>query len=401
MAKVRSLSIVAISLCLLGSIFAVFALTMEAVSVTYNSFLTTADKDSAYLIIGVDSGGRSSSGGRTDFIAVAYLGVDNSLKVMNIPRDTLVSHEGRTHRINALMNQYGIDALISATDRISGKTVAGYVVLDFETVTRITEVIGPLRIFISSPMHYDDYQQGLHIHFEPGTHYLEGEKLLEYVRFRYDDAGDLGRIRRQREVIELIMSSVLQAGPAKVLDVVEFLMENTEVEFELLPAARFALSFITGIRQVQFMEMPHVIDDDGHIRFVAQTPMPAEIGRLDRPPEIIVLSNIDGYSGTPDSFAELVRNQWLHRTGLRISVFPHKIDVQGIEMRKTYIFINDKYDEVYDYFSRAHPVHVPIIFDLREFEGIPEYLGVIEAMAKRRRYVSYYDAVILLGVGQQ
>lgn len=401
MAKVRSLAVSFIALTLLASIIAVFAFTLEAISTTYSSFLTDADKNTAYLVIGVDTGGTASSGGRTDFIALAYMGTDNSLKVMNIPRDTLVTYAGRTHRINALMNLYGLDALVNAVERISAKTVAGHLILDFETVAKITDVIGPLRVFVNTPMRYDDYQQGLHIHFDHGTHYLEGERLLEYIRFRHDDDGDLGRIRRQREVIELILSSVLRSGPTKILESVRFLMENTEVEFELLPTARFALAFITGPRAIYFMEMPYEIDDEGNIHYIPAEPVQVTAARQDRPPEIIVVSNVDGYAGTPDSFAELVRNQWLHRTGLRISVFPHNVNVPGIERKKTYIFINDKYDEIIEYFSKAHPVHTPIIRDLRKFEGVPEYLGIVQAMAQGRRYISYYDAIVVLGVGQQ
>jgi len=401
MAKVRNLALVLIAFTLLASIIAVFAFTVEAISTAYSSFLTDADKNTAYLVVGVDTGGTASSGGRTDFIAVAYMGADNSLKVMSIPRDTLVTHAGRTHRINALMNLYGLDALVSAVERISAKTVAGHLILDFETVAKITDVIGPLRVFVNTPMRYDDYQQGLHIYFDHGTHYLEGERLLEYIRFRHDDDGDLGRIRRQREVIELILSSVLRSGPTKILESVRFLMSNTEVEFELLQTARFALTFITGPRVIQFMEMPYEIDDEGNIHYIPAEPVRVVAAREDRTPEIIVVSNVDGYAGTPDSFAELVRNQWLHRTGLRISVFPHNVNVPGIERRKTYIFVNDKHDEIIDFFSKAHPVHTPIVYDLREFEGVPEYLGVVQAMAQGRRYISYYDAIVVLGVGQQ
>jgi anionic cell wall polymer biosynthesis LytR-Cps2A-Psr (LCP) family protein len=44
-----------------------------------------------------------------------------------------------------------------------------------------------------------------YIDISKGPQILDGEKALEYVRFRYDADGDYGRIQRQQEVLRSLI----------------------------------------------------------------------------------------------------------------------------------------------------------------------------------------------------
>ena len=85
-------------------------------------------------------------------------------------------------------------------EKLTGRTITGSVVVDFNTVTEITTFTGPIRVEVTTPMHHDDFQQGLHPHFEPGIYFLEGEDL-QFLLHRSSDSGDLGRIDRQKRVL--------------------------------------------------------------------------------------------------------------------------------------------------------------------------------------------------------
>jgi anionic cell wall polymer biosynthesis LytR-Cps2A-Psr (LCP) family protein len=86
-----------------------------------------------------------------------------------------------------------MEALIKGVEELTEREITGWVVVDFSTVTELTRFTGPIRVEVNSLMHHDDFQQGLHIHFEPGIHFLEGEDLLKFLRYRQADSGDLGR----------------------------------------------------------------------------------------------------------------------------------------------------------------------------------------------------------------
>ncbi len=57
-------------------------------------------------------------------------------------------------------------------------------------------------------MDYDDSWGHLHIHFKPGYQHLNGDQAVSYSRFRHDEEGDPGRIRRQQQVIRATINKL-------------------------------------------------------------------------------------------------------------------------------------------------------------------------------------------------
>ena len=58
-------------------------------------------------------------------------------------------------------------------------------------------------------MYYIDRAGSLKINLRSGQQILDGEKALEYVRFRSDAMGDLGRIQRQQKLINAVIERIL------------------------------------------------------------------------------------------------------------------------------------------------------------------------------------------------
>jgi anionic cell wall polymer biosynthesis LytR-Cps2A-Psr (LCP) family protein len=59
-------------------------------------------------------------------------------------------------------------------------------------------------------MDYDDNSGNLHIHLQKGLQHLDGEQVVGYMRFRHDDQGDFGRVRRQQQVVKAMLDQVSQ-----------------------------------------------------------------------------------------------------------------------------------------------------------------------------------------------
>ena len=81
-----------------------------------------------------------------------------------------------------------------------GPEIHYYAQLDYGGFKKMIDLLGGVPVIVDEPMHYDDNWGKLHIHFEPGKHFLNGQKALEYVRYR-GLSGDFGRVLRQQEFL--------------------------------------------------------------------------------------------------------------------------------------------------------------------------------------------------------
>ena len=79
-----------------------------------------------------------------------------------------------------------------------------YLVLKIDATKNIVDAFGGLDVNVEKNMDYDDSWGHLHIHLKKGMHHLNGDEVVGYIRFRHDPEGDLGRMRRQRQVIQIL-----------------------------------------------------------------------------------------------------------------------------------------------------------------------------------------------------
>ena len=58
-------------------------------------------------------------------------------------------------------------------------------------------------------MNYDDNWGHLHIHFMGGKKYhMNGEQAVSYMRFRHDACSDPCRIKRQQQVVRIMIAKL-------------------------------------------------------------------------------------------------------------------------------------------------------------------------------------------------
>ena len=154
-----------------------------------------------FLVVGTDNVEGTK---RSDAISVIHVNSDlTNIRALSIPRDTRVNIEGYgPSKLNHAYAYGGILLLRRTVSEFLSIPIDHYVVIDAAGLKQIIDEIGGVNIYVDEPMIYNDYAGGLHIDFPKGRHQLNGKDLVKYIRFRNDSQGDIGRIKRQQQVIE-------------------------------------------------------------------------------------------------------------------------------------------------------------------------------------------------------
>lgn len=79
-----------------------------------------------------------------------------------------------------------------------------YFVLKIDATKNIVDAIGGLDVNVEKDMDYDDSWGHFHVHLKKGFQHLNGDQTVGYIRFRHDEEGDFGRMRRQRQVVQVL-----------------------------------------------------------------------------------------------------------------------------------------------------------------------------------------------------
>ncbi|WP_148952888.1 LCP family protein [Bacillus sp. P14.5] len=157
------------------------------------------------LIIGSDQRGNEAS--RADTIMIAqYNSESKTAKIMSIMRDSYVFIPGYgKSKINHAY-AWGGDKLLKETieenfDVRTDRTLT----IDFQGFVSIVDKVLPKGIEMEVPAEMINYWKW---DMEPGKQVLNGQQLLNYVRFRKDSESDFGRVRRQQEVMEVVQHAI-------------------------------------------------------------------------------------------------------------------------------------------------------------------------------------------------
>lgn len=147
----------------------------------------------------------------TDTIIVAHLDVGRrAATLVSIPRDTWVPVPGEGFgKINSAYAYGGAHSTAKVASRLlGGVPIDAIVALQPEGAAAIVDAMGGLDVNVDENMDYDDNSGGLHIHLKKGEQHLNGSQVAGYIRFREDPSSDFGRVRRQQEVLKLMLDQL-------------------------------------------------------------------------------------------------------------------------------------------------------------------------------------------------
>jgi LCP family protein required for cell wall assembly len=147
----------------------------------------------------------------TDTIILAHLDVGRRIATLvSIPRDTWVPVPGHDRmKINAAYAYGGAHGTAKVASRLMGGVpIDAIVALQPEGAAKIVDAMGGLDVNVDEAMDYDDNSGDLHIHLKNGLQHLTGSQVAGYVRFRHDAASDFGRVKRQQQVLKLMIDQL-------------------------------------------------------------------------------------------------------------------------------------------------------------------------------------------------
>lgn len=161
------------------------------------------------VVLGVDERPSEEDTGRSDTLFVVMLDTDNKdVSLLSVPRDTRVKIPGYGwDKINHAFAFGGHKLTQQTTEELLGIRINNYVMIDFKGFKGLVDAIGGVDIEVEKPMSYYDEWDGFTIDLAPGMQHMDGEKAIQYVRYR-DEEGDIGRIQRQQKFLRAVYSKV-------------------------------------------------------------------------------------------------------------------------------------------------------------------------------------------------
>lgn len=160
------------------------------------------------LLAGVD-GGESLEEGRTDSLMVATFNKKSrQVTLVSIPRDSYVdimSSDGEfKDKINHAYAYGGIDTTIATIENLFDIPIDYYATINFDGIEDLVDAVGGVEVDVTIPI---SGRATGNVELQPGVQTLNGKEALAYARMRKDDPeGDVGRAKRQQQVLEAIIN---------------------------------------------------------------------------------------------------------------------------------------------------------------------------------------------------
>ena len=161
--------------------------------------------DARFLIVGL-----TQDQHRTDSIIVAQWDeARHEARILGIPRDIAVTLYGigTTKLVHAYATG-GIGRARAAVMKLLDVPIAHYFVFSLPAMRHLVDLIGGVSLTVEKRMVYADREQGLFIDLQPGPQVLNGDRAEQYLRFRNDPDGDIGRIRRQQHFMRAALAAL-------------------------------------------------------------------------------------------------------------------------------------------------------------------------------------------------
>ncbi|MCA1595103.1 MAG: LCP family protein [Chloroflexi bacterium] len=168
------------------------------------------------LVMGIDDNWTNkdmvyTKGARTDTLFVVSLDLANSKAyLLSIPRDSRVPIAGTRHsgKINGAYATGGVWRAVQTVANYLDVPIDYYAVLKIDATKNLVDSLGGVDLNVEKDMKYDDNWGHLHIDLKKGYQHLDGEQAVGYIRFRHDQDGDFGRIRRQQQLLRTIVDKL-------------------------------------------------------------------------------------------------------------------------------------------------------------------------------------------------
>ena len=151
---------------------------------------------------------------RADSIMLVNIAANGQAVALSIPRDTYAEIPGvGWDKINASYAYGGPQLLVETVEKLTGLTVDHFVQIGMGAVPDMVDAVGGVELCYD----HDSNDEYSGLNWTAGCHTVDGPTALQFSRMRYQDPeGDIGRTKRQRQVISKVVSEA--ASPATLIN---------------------------------------------------------------------------------------------------------------------------------------------------------------------------------------
>ncbi|MGM9566889.1 MAG: LCP family protein [Clostridia bacterium] len=204
---------------------------------------------------------------RSDTLMVAFVNLDQKqIRLLSMPRDTYVTipTTGERTKINHSYAYGGVDLVKQTLESNFGIKCDYYMDVDFQGFIDVIDALGGITVDVPQDMYYPD--EGIDL--TAGVQQLDGNKALQFCRFRGDGQGDLGRIDRQQAFLVAMKEKMFSAGTLlKIPDICSAVMDNMQTDFTGTQILQILLQFKNGVdfQTYQPENTPDYIDEISYV----------------------------------------------------------------------------------------------------------------------------------------
>ncbi|HEL1907578.1 TPA: LCP family protein [Streptococcus suis] len=204
------------------------------------------------LLMGVDmdqaTRGGDWEGGRSDsMILVTVNPKTKETNMMSLTRDIMVEiaeangeSSGTVEKLNHSYSYGQAPMAIATIEKMMDINIDRYIEINMDGLVELVDAVGGIEVnnTFGFPISISEHEPAYTSIVQPGKQLVNGDQALVYARMRYDDPeGDIGRQRRQREVIMAIIKKLLQLdGLTQYKKILTAISNNMRTNIEISPA---------------------------------------------------------------------------------------------------------------------------------------------------------------------
>ncbi|HEL1739819.1 TPA: LCP family protein [Streptococcus suis] len=204
------------------------------------------------LLMGVDmdqaTRGGDWEGGRSDsMILVTVNPKTKETNMMSLTRDIMVEiaeangeSSGTVEKLNHSYSYGQAPMAIATIEKMMDININRYIEINMDGLIELVDAVGGIEVnnTLGFPISISEHEPAYTSIVQPGKQLVNGDQALVYARMRYDDPeGDIGRQRRQREVIMAIIKKLLQLdGLTQYKKILTAISNNMRTNIEISPA---------------------------------------------------------------------------------------------------------------------------------------------------------------------
>lgn len=216
------------------------------------------------LLAGVDTGdlGRSDQGRSDSMMVVTINPKQKKSTIVSLDRDILakIVGYGTNDKLNHAYAFGGVEMSMDTIETLLDIPLDHYVSINMRGLKDLIDAVGGIEVNNKIDFTLDG------VHVKKGKQTLNGEKGLAYARMRYEDPeGDVGRQRRQREVVTKILRKAMSIDGVgnykKILKAVEKNMVTDLSWEDMMDIGTNYLPAFDTIKQKQLVGKSQMIDE--------------------------------------------------------------------------------------------------------------------------------------------